>query len=62
MVDRVRRAYDAVLAAHPERANRTSYVIAPDGRILYTYTDLKPDQHVANTLAALEAWKRQAGQ
>ena len=59
---KIMKAYDAVLAAHPERANRTSYVIAPDGRILYTYTDLKPDQHVANTLAALEAWTRQAGQ
>jgi len=35
----------------------TTPVITPDGRVLYTYTDLKPDQHVANTLAALNQWK-----
>jgi peroxiredoxin Q/BCP len=51
------KSYDAVLVGHPEYANRTSYVIAPNGTILYTYTDLNPDQHVANTLAALQAWK-----
>jgi peroxiredoxin len=36
-------------------ADRTSYVIAPDGKVAYTYTSLDPDQHVANTLAALRA-------
>ena len=51
------KSYDVVLGGHPEYANRTSYVIAPNGTILYTYTDLNPDQHVANTLAALQAWK-----
>ncbi len=39
-------------------ANRTSYVIAPDGKIAYAYTSLDPDQHVANTLAALKALKK----
>jgi thioredoxin-dependent peroxiredoxin len=34
-------------------ANRTSYVIAPDGKIAYAYTSLDPERHVANTLAAL---------
>jgi len=53
----IMKAYDAILAAHPERANRTSYVIAPSGRILYTFTDLKPDLHVQNTLDALARWK-----
>jgi thioredoxin-dependent peroxiredoxin len=36
-------------------ADRTSYVIASDGKISYTYTSLDPDKHVANTLAALHA-------
>lgn len=53
----VEKAYDAVLTQAPQYANRTSYVIAPDGTIIYTYTDLKPDKHVENTLAALKAWK-----
>jgi peroxiredoxin len=51
------KAYDAIHPAKPQFANRTSYVITPDGRILYTFTDLKPDQHVMNTLAALRKWK-----
>jgi peroxiredoxin len=53
----IMKAYDAVLAAKPTLADRTSYLIAPDGHILYAYTDLNPDQHVANLLAALTRWK-----
>jgi len=54
----VEKSYDAVLGGkHPDLANRTSYVIAPDGSIIYTYTNLEPDQHVANTLQALKDWE-----
>jgi thioredoxin-dependent peroxiredoxin len=52
----VMKEYDAVLAQHPQYANRTSYVIAPDGTIVYTYTSLDPSLHVQNTLTALKAW------
>ena len=52
---KIMTAYDARLAFG--YANRTSYVIAPDGRIIYEYTALDPSQHVANTLAAVEKWK-----
>ena len=53
----ITKAYDAVLAKKPEYADRTSYVIAPDGKILLSYTDLKPDQHVALTMKAVQDWK-----
>jgi thioredoxin-dependent peroxiredoxin len=53
----VMKEYDAVLPQHPQYANRTSYVIAPDGTIVYTYTSLDPSLHVQNTLTALKAWK-----
>ncbi|MBV8639725.1 MAG: peroxiredoxin [Candidatus Eremiobacteraeota bacterium] len=53
----VEKQYDAVLDKAPQYANRTSYVIAPDGTIIYTYTNLKPDDHVKNTLAALKDWE-----
>jgi peroxiredoxin Q/BCP len=53
----IMKSYDAVLKQNPLYADRTSYVIAPDGKILYSYTDMKPDLHVANTLAAVEQWK-----
>jgi peroxiredoxin Q/BCP len=54
----IAKSYDAVLPQNSAYANRTSYVITPDGTILYTYTNLDPSQHVANTLAALKAWKQ----
>lgn len=53
---KISTAYDAVLKLKPEYANRTSYVISPEGKILYEYTALNPDHHVSNTLAAVQAW------
>ena len=43
----------------PERevTNRTSYVIAPDGRILFVHSEMSPNAHVANTLAAVKDWR-----
>ncbi len=52
------KAYGAELPGHETYANRTSYVITPDGKILYTYTDMNPDKHVANTLQALKDWQK----
>ena len=55
---KITKAYDSVLAKKPEYADRTSYVIAPDGKILLAYTNLNPDQHVALTMKAVEDWKK----
>jgi thioredoxin-dependent peroxiredoxin len=52
----ITKQYDAVLAVKPEYANRTSYVIAPNGKIIYEYTAMNPDKHVENTMAAVEKW------
>jgi len=52
----IMKSYDAVLARNPEYADRTSYVIAPDRRIVYSYTNLDPGKHVENTMAALREW------
>jgi thioredoxin-dependent peroxiredoxin len=56
---KISKAYDAVML-FTAYANRTSYVIAPTGKIIYAYTALNPDKHVENTLAAVAKW--QAGQ
>jgi thioredoxin-dependent peroxiredoxin len=56
---RIMKSYDAVLAIKPEYANRVSYVIAPDGHIVYEYTSLNPEKHVENTLDALRKWSVQ---
>ncbi|HEX8233494.1 MAG TPA: peroxiredoxin [Caulobacteraceae bacterium] len=54
---RITKAYDAVLKIKPEYADRTSYVIAPNGTVVYEYTSLKADKHVDNTMAAVKSWK-----
>jgi thioredoxin-dependent peroxiredoxin len=51
---RIMKSYDSVLGMYPKYANRVSYVIAPDGHVVYEYTSLDPDKHVANTLDALK--------
>jgi len=50
----ITKAYDSVMAKAPQYADRTSYVIAPDGKIAYEYTAMDPSKHVENTLAAVE--------
>jgi peroxiredoxin len=58
----VAKQYDAVLPQDPTYANRTSYVIAPDGKILATLTDLAhPQQHVENALAVLKKYEASQG-
>jgi peroxiredoxin Q/BCP len=52
----IMKEYDAVLKLKPSWADRTSYVISPKGMVLYSYTSLNPDKHVANTLAAVKQW------
>jgi peroxiredoxin len=51
------KAYDTVLAQKPDWSDRTSYVIAPDGKIIFTYSNLDPSKHVELTLDALKKWK-----
>jgi thioredoxin-dependent peroxiredoxin len=54
---KIMKSYDAVLTPRPDLANRTSFVSAPDSTILFSFTDLKYDKHVENTLAAVEKWR-----
>lgn len=51
------KAYDVVFDKAPNLSDRTSYVIAPNGRIIYAHSDLNPQDHVKNTLAAVQNWK-----
>jgi peroxiredoxin len=52
----IAKAYDARLFM-TSYSNRTSYVIAPTGKIIYAYSALDPDKHVENTLAAVAKWQ-----
>jgi peroxiredoxin len=53
----IQRAYDVAWAAHPGITTRTSYVIGKNGRITMVHDDLDFSQHVAKTLAAVQALK-----
>ena len=51
------KAYDVALPV-VGMTNRTSYVIAPDGRIVMVHSEMDWKDHVAKSLAAVQALKR----
>src|SRR5205085_5585341 len=51
---KIMRNYDAV--ADSEYAQRVSYVIAPDGRVIYSYKAGDPTHHVEYTMAAVKKY------
>ncbi len=53
---KITKAYDASLF-FTSYSDRTSYVISPEGKIIYVYSALDPDKHVANTMAAVAKWQ-----
>ena len=52
----IMKSYDAVLTLMPQYADRVSYVIAPDGRVIFAYKSMNPEKHVESTLDALKKW------
>lgn len=54
--EKIIKAYDVVLPQKPEWSNRTSYVVAPNGKIIFEYTNLDPSSHVALTMQAVKDW------
>ncbi len=51
------QAYDAGSAARPGTASRISYVIAPNGKVLFAHEGSDPAEHVERTLKAVQQWK-----
>jgi len=50
-------AYDVVLRVKPNLSNRTSFVIAPDGKIIFAYSALDPLGHIEGTMNAVKMWR-----
>ena len=48
------RAYDASHAARPEMADRISYVIGKDGKVVFAHEGSDPTLHVTKTLEAVK--------
>ena len=53
---RIMKAYDAAMPFVETFAKRISYVISPQGWIVYAFSSMGPEQHVPNTLEALRRW------
>jgi thioredoxin-dependent peroxiredoxin len=54
------KAYDAAFTipvAGTVVANRISYVISPEGTILYAYADSNAEKHIENALAVVRKWR-----
>lgn len=54
---KVIKAYDAGLMLIPGMADRVSFVIAPDRKILHVYSSLSPEGHITETMKAVQAWR-----
>lgn len=50
--------YDVKLPLKDTMSNRTSYVIAPSGKVLLAYSDLNFQGHVTKTMEAVKAYKK----
>ncbi|HEX7877202.1 MAG TPA: peroxiredoxin [Sphingobium sp.] len=50
--------YDVALKMRPEMTDRTSYVIAPNGRVVFVHSDLNYSAHVKSALAAVQSMQQ----
>jgi peroxiredoxin len=55
----IARSYEATAWYLPGHSDRSSFVIVPDGTVIYSYSAMHPDEHVKNTMEALQKWKAQ---
>jgi peroxiredoxin len=51
------KGYNVVLPQLEGRSDRTSYVIAPDGKVIYALSQANPNGHVEGTMGAVKAWR-----
>lgn len=59
---RVIRSYDVGMTFGTITAKRASYVITPEQKVFYVYSDMSPKEHVTKTMDALRLWQSsQAG-
>ena len=49
----IMKSYGAVLETRPDFADRVSFVIAPNGKVVHSYKSLNPQRHVEETLNAV---------
>ena len=52
-------AYNVTLPKNPAMSDRTSYVIAPNGKVIFAYSAMDPAGHVTGTMDAVKTWAAQ---
>lgn len=57
---KIAKRYDSLMTTKDNKvlSNRTSYVIAPDHKILLAYTDANPEKHIEKTMEAVTQWHK----
>lgn len=54
---KVMKLYDASLMLVPNMADRITYVVSPQGKVLLSFARLSADGHVEAAMKAVERWK-----
>jgi peroxiredoxin Q/BCP len=54
---KIAERYKSTLAIYPGHSDRTSYLITPDNKVAFVYSNLGADKHVAKTMEALKAYR-----
>lgn len=52
-------AYKVTMPKNPAMSDRTSYVIAPNGKVIFAYSAMDPAGHVKGTMGAVKSWAAQ---
>lgn len=55
---RVMKLYDVKMPLLPSISQRVSFVISPQGKVLYSFDSMSPDGHVPNLLKAVQQWRK----
>lgn len=57
---KIAKNYDSLMTTKDNKllSNRTSYVIAPNHKILLAYTDANPEKHIEKTMQAVTEWHK----
>jgi peroxiredoxin len=53
------RAYDVGMALMPNTASRISFVISPQGKVLFVLDSMHPSRHIDETYRAVQRWHQQ---
>ena len=54
----IAKTYDSTMSIPGVHlSNRTSYVIAPGGDVIFEYSAMAPEQHISQTLDAVKKWR-----